>query len=89
MGVLVDEAWNGLMFYPPRRPLLNKSIWEEYLSIGSLSYDSVLVEFYESPKVNEYMDLKNNYMRIKFHIMNKDGTQCTVDNHVAPIFNGL
>ena len=45
-----------------------------------------------SPEVNEYMDLKNSYMRIKFRIMNKDGTQCRVDDHVAPIndiFNGL
>ena len=38
------------------------------------------------------MDLRKSYMRTKFLIMNRDGTQCGVDDHVAPIndiFNGL
>ena len=52
----------------------------------------ILVEFYVSPEVNEYMELKNSYMKIKFGIMNKYGTQCGIDDHVAPIndiFNDL
>ena len=92
MGVLIDEAscecstssfeWFAVL---PTQTTIAKSMWEEYLPIGSLSHDSALVEFYVSPEVNEYMDLKKSYMRIKFHIMNKDGMQCGVDDHVAPI----
>ena len=99
MGLLVDEAscecttssleWFDVL---PTQTTIAKSTWSEYQPLGSLSNDSDIVEFYVSPEVNEYMDLKNSYMRVKFRIMAKDGTACKDTDKVAPIndtFNGI